>query len=81
MKAFSYKHKGQTIKSVVEISVVDGNLRYKVKLPDDIWYTLAPAGFTKPGEMIIWLQSNKPHETILDHHLVQSIGEGIEAME
>jgi len=79
MIPFTYQYKGETIESLFAISVDKGDVRIKVKLTTDLWFTIAPFGFTAPGEKIIWIQSNKEGEIVQPHELVQAIGEGIEA--
>ena len=51
--------------------------RYHVALPDG-YYVLVKSGFRKPDGGAMWIQNVKPGERILEHALVQSIGEGIE---
>ena len=81
MRPFTYQYKGETVESLWAFSVENGSLRYKVKLGIDLWFTIAPLQFPGPDNKIIWHQSNKEHEIIQPHDLVQAMGEGIEAYE
>jgi hypothetical protein len=78
MRSFTYQYKGETVESLWAVSVEKGDLRYKVKLGTDQWLTIVPTFVTSPSDKIIWLQSNKEHEFVQPHDLVQAMGEGIE---
>ena len=79
MRSFTYQYKGETVESLWAVSVENGDLRYRVKLGTDLWLTIVPTFVTSTAEKIIWLQSNKEHEVVQPHDLVQAMGEGIEA--
>lgn len=79
MRSFTYQYKGETVESIWAVSVENGDLRYRVKLGTDLWLTIVPTFVTSTAEKIIWLQSNKEHEVVQPHDLVQAMGEGIEA--
>ena len=79
MRSFTYQYKGETVESLWAVSVEKGDLRYRVKLGTDLWLTIVPTFVTSPSDKIIWLQSNKEHEFVQPHDLVQAMGEGIEA--
>jgi hypothetical protein len=79
MRSFTYHYKGETVESLWAVSVENGDLRYKVKLGTDLWFTIVPTFITSPSDKIFWLQSNKEHEIVQPHDLVQAMGEGIEA--
>lgn len=67
------------MESLWAVSVENGDLRYKVKLGTDLWFTIVPTFVESTANKIIWLQSNKEHEIVQPHDLVQAMGEGIEA--
>jgi hypothetical protein len=50
--------------------------RYRITF-DDGYAIITPSGIPGTG-MVIWVQSNKPGETIYPHELIQAIGEGLE---
>jgi hypothetical protein len=78
MRPFTYQYKGETVESLWAVSVEKGDLRYRVKIGTDLWLTIVPTFVTSPSDKIIWLQSNKEHEIVQPHDLVQAMGEGIE---
>ena len=78
MRPFTYQYKGETVESLWAVSIEKGELRYKVKLGTDLWFTIVPIFANSPADKIIWLQSNKEHEIVQPHDLVQAMGEGIE---
>jgi hypothetical protein len=79
MRPFTYQYKGETVESFWAVSVEKGDLRYKVKLGADLWFTIVPTFISSPADKIIWLQSNKEGEIVQPHDLVQVMGEAIEA--
>lgn len=80
MQSFTYHYKGETVESLWSLSVDNGQPRYKVKLSDDLWFTIVPLIFDPQKDTkIIWHQSNKEGEIVQPHDLVQAMGEGIEA--
>ena len=79
MQPFTYQYKGETVESLWSVSLEKGQLRYKVKLSDILWFTIVPLTFPSTGEQIFWHQSHKDGEIIQPHDLVQAMGEGIEA--
>ncbi|MDP9040532.1 MAG: hypothetical protein M3N30_01045 [Bacteroidota bacterium] len=80
MQSFTYEYKGETVESLWGVSTEKGELRYKVKLGTDLWFTIVPTGFKGPADKVIWLQSNKEGEIIQPHDLVQAMGEAIEPL-
>jgi hypothetical protein len=78
MHSFTYQYEGESFYSTVTLYYEDGYPRCKVFLPDGLPITIAPSGIPGLNRKIIWVQSNKPGETIQPHGLVQAIGEEIE---
>ncbi len=78
MRSFTYQYKGETVESLWAASVENGDLRYRVKLGTDLWFTIVPTFVASTADKIVWLQSVKEHEIVQPHDLVQAMGEGIE---
>lgn len=51
--------------------------RYRIQIGEH-FSVIVPSGFPGPNNSIVWVQSHKGNETVLDHELVQAIGEGVE---
>jgi hypothetical protein len=81
MVQVTFRIKDDTKLASVVMFSDQGQLRYKVSLGKDHWFTIAPSGISGPRDRIIWLQADKPEESIQPHFLIQAIGEGIERLE
>jgi hypothetical protein len=77
MKTFTYQYKGETFQSLVEYYMEGQDHRYRVQIGQN-FSVIVPSGFPGPNNSIVWVQSHKGNETVLDHELVQAIGEGLE---
>ncbi|HEY4966983.1 MAG TPA: hypothetical protein VII28_11310 [Puia sp.] len=77
MKTFTYQYQGETFQSAVEYYMEGRDHRYRVQLGES-FSVIVPSGFPGPNHSIVWVQSHKGNETVLDHELVQAIGEGVE---
>ena len=77
MKPFTYQYIGQTYQSSVDYYMDGKDHRYRVQIGEK-YSVIVPSGFPGPNNSIVWVQSHKGDEHILDHELVQAIGEGVE---
>jgi len=79
MQPFSFQYKGVLSASTAMKFIEDGDIRYRVSLPPNLNFVIAPAG--RPGKegRIIWLQINKPWEILVNRELIQALGEGLES--
>jgi hypothetical protein len=77
MKPFTYQFRGETFQSAVDYYMEGSDHRYRVQINQG-FSVIVPAGFPGPNNSIVWVQSHKAGETVLDHELVQAIGEGLE---
>ena len=77
MKPFTYQYKGETFQSAVAYYSEGRDHRYRVQLGEQ-YSVIVPSGFPGPNNSIVWVQSHRGNETVLDHELVQAIGEGVE---
>jgi hypothetical protein len=77
MKPFTYQYTGQTFQSTVDYYMEGMSHRYRVQLGEN-YSVIVPSGFPGPNNSIVWVQSHKGDEAILNHELVQAIGEGVE---
>jgi len=77
MKPFTYHFRGETFQSAAEYYKEGADHRYRVQL-GEIFSVIVPSGFPGPNHSIVWVQSHKDDEIVLDHELVQAIGEGME---
>ena len=78
MKPFTYHFKGETFQSSVEYYMDGRDHRYRVRAGEQ-FSVIVPSGFPGPNNSIVWVQSHRGNETVLDHELVQAIGEGVES--
>ena len=76
MKPFTYSYKNETVNASYESYMEDGYNRYRIFL-DGLSFVIAPMGIRSPNGAIIWVQSVKPGETVLEHDFVQAVGEGM----
>ena len=77
MNPFNYSYHSQVFSSVVEHFLESGKHRYRVSLPDGHAIILV-SGFPKADDKPIWVQQVRPGERVLDHSLVQVMGEALE---
>jgi hypothetical protein len=77
MKTFTYQYRGETFQSAVKYYMEGRDHRYRVQIGQN-FSVIVPSGFPGPNNSILWVQSHKANETVLDHELVQAIGEGLE---
>jgi len=80
MNPFNYSYHSQVFSSVVEHFLESGKHRYRVSLPDGHAIILV-SGFPKADGKPIWVQQVRPGERVLDHSLVQVMGEALEHTE
>jgi hypothetical protein len=77
MKPFTYQFRGENFQSAVVYYMEGHDHRYRVQTKEG-FSVIVPSGFPGPNHSIVWVQSHKADETVLDHELVQAIGEGVE---
>jgi hypothetical protein len=77
MKTFTYQYNGENFQSLVEYYMEGQDHRYRVQIGEN-FSVIVPSGFPGPNNSIVWVQSHKGNEIVLDHGLVQAIGEGLE---
>lgn len=77
MNPFTYQYGGETFQSSVDYYMDGKDHRYRVQVGEH-YPVIVPSGFPGPNNSIVWVQSHRSNEIVLEHELVQAIGEGVE---
>jgi hypothetical protein len=77
MQAFTYTFLDQVYNAFADHHTEGGYNRYRITIEGGS-LAIAPSGILGAGGLTMWVQSNKPGETIYPHDLIQSLGDVLE---
>jgi hypothetical protein len=78
MTLFSFLHLSQKYTLGVEHFLDEARHRYRITFPE-FYITILQSGFRTPENRPIWVQDVRPRERIINHPLIQSMGEALES--